>query len=129
MSSSKGRSIAAWVLVVALAVMFLLAALGKLTGAATPMFEAWGYPSWFAVLIGAAELAGAIGLLVPRTTRWAAVGLVLVMLGAVFTHVTNGEGAQVLRPLIFLGGLAAVLLLRSGSAGGRSRGSSPLQVS
>lgn len=116
MSSSKGRVIAAWVLVVALAALYLLAALGKLTGASTPMFEAWGYPAWFAVLIGIAELAGAIGLLIPKTTRWAALGLAAVMLGAVFTHVTNGEGAQVLRPLIFLGGLAAVWLLRSGSS-------------
>ena len=35
MSASKGRAIAAWVLVVALAVLFLLAAVGKLTGQAT----------------------------------------------------------------------------------------------
>ena len=102
MSSSKGRVIAAWVLVVVFAVLFLLAAAGKLTGAATPMFEGWGYPAWFALLIGVAELAGAVGLLVPKTTRWAILGLAVVMLGAVFTHVGNGEGAQVLRPLIFL---------------------------
>ena len=118
MSSSKGRVIAAWVLVVALAALFMLAALGKLTGAATPMFEAWGYPAWFALLIGVAELAGAIGLLIPRTMRWAILGLGLVMLGAVFTHLANGEGAQVLRPLIFLGGLAAIWLLRPRAAGG-----------
>ena len=122
MSASRGRVIAAWVLIVALAVLFMLAAVGKLTGAATPMFEGWGYPAWFALLIGVAELAGAIGLLIPRTTRWAAVGLGLIMLGAVFTHLTNGEGAQVLRPLIFLGGLVAIWLLRSrasGAAGGQ----------
>ncbi|MFQ5526754.1 MAG: DoxX family protein [Thermoanaerobaculia bacterium] len=66
-------------------------------------------------LIGVVELAGAIGLLIPKTTRWAAVGLVAVMLGAAYTHVSNGEGVQVLRPLIFMGGLAAILLLKRGS--------------
>ena len=118
MSSSKGRWIAVWVLSVVLAVLFLLAASGKLTGAATPMFAGWGYPAWFALLIGVAELAGAIGLLIPMTRRWAALGLILVMLGAVFTHLTNGEGAQVLRPLIFLGGLVAIWLLHSRAPGG-----------
>ena len=117
MSRSKGRVVASWVLVVALASLFLLAAVGKLTGAAVPMFEAWGYPAWFAYAIGVCELAGAIGLLVPKTTRWAVLGLAAILLGALFTHVMNGEGAQVLRPLIFLGGLAAVWMLRPGSAG------------
>lgn len=110
------RTISSWILIVIMAALFLMAALGKLTGAATPMFEAWGYPAWFAMLIGIAELAGAIGLLIPKTTRWAAVGLVAVMLGAAYTHVSNGEGAQVLRPLVFMGGLAAILLLRRSSS-------------
>ena len=109
------KAISSWILIAVFAVLFVLASLGKLTGQATGMFESWGYPAWFATFIGVAELAGAIGLLIPKTTRWAAVGLALVMLGAAFTHVTNGEGAQVLRPLIFLGGLSAIVLLRRDS--------------
>ena len=106
------RTISSWILVIVLACLFALSALGKLTGAASPMFEGWGYPAWFALLIGCAELAGAIGLLVPKTTRWAVYGLSAVMIGAAFTHLSNGEGMQVLRPLIFLGGLWAIWLLR-----------------
>ncbi len=83
------------------AVAFALAALGKLTGAATPMFEGWGYPAWFALLIGVLELAGAIGLLIPGMTRFAIYGLTAILVGAAYTHIANGEGLQVLRPLVF----------------------------
>ena len=109
------RTISSWILIVVLAALFVGAGLGKLTGAATPMFASWGYPAWFALLIGIAELAGAIGLLIPKTTRWAVIGLAGVMLGAVYTHAAAGEGAQVLRPLIFLGALATIWLLRRDS--------------
>ncbi len=109
------RIVSSWILIVVLALLFVGAALGKLTGAATPMFEAWGYPAWFALFIGVAELAGAIGLVIPKTTRWAIYGLTAVMLGAAYTHLANGEGAQVLRPLIFLGGLWAIWFLKRGS--------------
>ncbi len=102
MSPAQIRRIFSWVLAVLLAVGFLLAAAGKLTGAAVPMFEGWGYPTWFAMLIGILELAGAVGLLVPKTTRYAVYGLTVIMLGAMYTHLVNDEGGQVVRPIIFL---------------------------
>jgi putative oxidoreductase len=37
----------------------------------------------FTVFLGAAELAGAIGLAVGVLTQWAAIGLILLMLGAI----------------------------------------------
>jgi uncharacterized membrane protein YphA (DoxX/SURF4 family) len=76
------------------------------------MFEGWGYAAWFATLIGVLELAGAIGLIVPRTTRWAILGLTAIMLGAAYTHLANGEGVQVVRPLVFLAGLWGLWFLR-----------------
>ncbi len=112
MAVSRAGNVTSWVLAILLAVAFLIAALGKLTGAAVPMFERWGYPAWFATLIGVAELAGAVGLLVPRVTRWAALGLGAVMLGAAYTHLSAGEGLEVLRPLVFLALLAVVWWLR-----------------
>ena len=101
MEASKVRTILSWVLVVLLAALFAGSALAKLTGAATEMFAGWGYPAWFATVIGIAELAGAIGLLIPRTMRCAVYGLTIVMLGAAYTHLANGEGLQVLRPIAF----------------------------
>ncbi len=101
MNLSKARIIIGWILAVLLALGFLAAA-AKLTGAATQTFAHWGYPAWFATLIGILELAGAIGILIPKTTRPAVLGLTVIMFGAVYTHLTNHEGIQVLRPLIFL---------------------------
>lgn len=108
--------IASWIVLVLMALGFILASLGKLTGAATPAFTNWGYPAWFATFIGAAELAGAIGLLIPKTTRYAVFGLTLVMIGAGYTHLANGEGLQVLRPIMFLALLWVGLWLRQMAA-------------
>jgi membrane protein required for beta-lactamase induction len=44
---SKVRTIVSWVLVVLLALAYLAAAAGKLTGAANRMFAHWGYAAWF----------------------------------------------------------------------------------
>ena len=118
MEPSKIRIGAGWVLVVLLAAAFLLSGLGKLTGAAAPMFANWGYPAWFATLIGVLEMAGAIGLLVPRLTRLAILGLTGIMLGAAYTHLSAGEGLQVLRPLIFVALLWAIWWLRQRRSAG-----------
>lgn len=60
------------------------------------MFAHWAYPAWFATLIGVLELTGAVGLLIPRTTRYAVLGLTVIMSGAAYTHLANHEGIQVL---------------------------------
>jgi uncharacterized membrane protein YphA (DoxX/SURF4 family) len=124
LNDSKGRVIAGWVIAVLLAAGYGAAALGKLTGAQNAMFEGWGYAAWFAMLIGVVELLGAIGLLVPRTTRFAILGLTLVMAGAFYTHVANGEMAQIVRPGVFTALLWILWWLRgfglsSGSDSGR----------
>jgi uncharacterized membrane protein YphA (DoxX/SURF4 family) len=112
MAASKARQIGGSVLVAAVAALFLLAGVGKLTGAGAEMFAGWGYPAWFATVIGVLEVAGGLGLLIPSTSRWAVLGLSGIMLGAVYTHLVAGEGWQVLRPLLFLGMLWLVWRLR-----------------
>jgi uncharacterized membrane protein YphA (DoxX/SURF4 family) len=115
MSSSRARALSSWILVVLLAVLYASAALWKVSGGQAEIFTAWGYPAWFALVIGVLELAGAVGLLIPRTTHWAVFGLTGIMLGAVYTHLANGEGFQVLRPLVFLAMLWVAWLLRRGN--------------
>lgn len=65
--------------------------------------------------IGAAELAGAIGVLIPALTRispgltsWAAYGLMTVMICAVGYHLMLFQGVMLL-PSIILGALAGVV--------------------
>lgn len=43
----------------------------------------------FTVFLGAAELAGAIALVAGILTRWAALGLIVVMLGAIYKKVVE----------------------------------------
>ncbi|MBC7298968.1 MAG: DoxX family protein [Demequina sp.] len=66
--------------------------------------------------IGAAEVAGALGLILPAVTgiaTWlvptAAVGLVIVMAGAVRRHVIIGEGVKGAMPALTLGILALIV--------------------
>lgn len=51
-------------------------------------FSELGLPSWFGYFIGIAEVAGAIGLLVRKLFTPAALGLIVIMLGAVHYHLT-----------------------------------------
>jgi putative oxidoreductase len=53
--------------------------------------ESIGMPVPFTVFLGAAELAGAIALVVGFLVRCAALGLILVMLGAIYMKVVKWQ--------------------------------------
>lgn len=85
-SSRRSRSIT--VLSAVVAVAFFGVGAAKLIGA-EPMvgsFERFGFTMAFMRFIGAAEVAGAVGLFLPRLAPLAAVGLVMVTGGAVVQH-------------------------------------------
>ena len=88
-STSKIVNVVLWVLQIAAAGMFLMVGFLKLSGNAqlVGLFEAIGLGQWFRYLTGALEVAGAILLLIPRTSGLAALMLAGVMVGAVVTHV------------------------------------------
>jgi putative oxidoreductase len=73
-----------WAAQLALAAFFAAAAVPKLPGAhtAVTMFGQIGAGPWLRYLVGAAELAGAAGLLIPRLAGLAAAGLAADMAGA-----------------------------------------------
>jgi uncharacterized membrane protein YphA (DoxX/SURF4 family) len=74
------------------------------------MFQRWGYPDNFYLVIGAVEMAAALALLVPRTRRLASVTLLVVMAGALVTHVVYRE-ARFTSPLVFMVVYAAILFI------------------
>lgn len=84
----RALTVALWVLQVLLAAVFLSAAFTKLSGdpAQVEGFEAIGFGQWFRYLTGVCELAGAIGLLVPRLCGLAAIALVGLMACATLTN-------------------------------------------
>ena len=53
-------------------------------------FASVGFPAWLAYVVVAMELAGGALLLAGVATRWAALALVPVMLGAASVHWANG---------------------------------------
>jgi putative oxidoreductase len=112
----RTRTLVAWGAALALAALFTASGAAKLANAdaATGVpydeqFEAWGLPGWFARAVGLAEVAGAVGLLVPRLRSMAAAGLTAVMVGAVGTHLANAEAAAAPVPAVL--GLALVGLV------------------
>ncbi len=94
-------------LAVLMSLMFLPPALFKLTDffLAVQFFTTWGIPLWMMHFIGASELAGIIGLLVPRTRPAAAFALFLLMIGGFVTHVTHGEYFFAVMPVVYGAGL------------------------
>ena len=88
--TSPGRrtNTALWALQVLLALFFVMAAVPKLLGAtaAVESFDDIGLGQWFRYLVGAVELAGAVGLVTRRWTGLAALGLAGVMVGATITN-------------------------------------------
>lgn len=84
----RGPHIALWVIQILLAAFFVMAAAPKLGGQhdAVESFAKIGFGQWFRYLTGSCELAGAIGLLIPRLSGVAAIGLVGLMIGATLTN-------------------------------------------
>jgi putative oxidoreductase len=89
--ATRGRAlnVMLWVLQVLLALQFAMAGLAKVGGdpAMVEMFATIGIGQWFRYLVGALELAGAVGVLIPRLSGLAALGLVCLMAGATATNV------------------------------------------
>lgn len=77
-----------WTVQILLAVVFVAVAVPRLIGTAATVetFEQIGMGQWLRYVTGAAELAGAIGLLIPRLAGLAAIGLTGVMIGATVTN-------------------------------------------
>lgn len=94
-----------------LSVMFLVPASFKLLNVsiAVEHFATWGIPIWMMHVIGGSELAGAIGLLIPRTRPAAAFALFLLMIGGLLTHLTHGEYVFAVMPIAYGAGLSLLV--------------------
>ena len=114
----RGLHIALWVAQVVLSAIFGSAGIMKTTMPIAALVQnglAWAgdVPVWLVRAIGACELAGAMGLILPSATRikpeltpLAALGLLAIMVLAMGFHILRGE-PQVVPMTMALGGLAA----------------------
>ncbi|MBW0104910.1 DoxX family protein [Pseudonocardia sp. KRD291] len=99
----RAASVALWVGQILVAASLLFASVPKVTldPMAVEGFAAIGFSATGTLIIGLLEIAGAIGLLVPRLTGLAALCTVALMIGAVIvTVVFMGAALAVLPALI-----------------------------
>jgi uncharacterized membrane protein len=117
-SRNRGRAanVALWALRALralLAPVFAMAGLAKLGGvpAMVEMFATIGVGQWFRYVVGALEISGAVGVLIPRLSGPAALGLVCLMAGATLTNLFV-LGASPLLPIGLL--VAGAVVARGG---------------
>ena len=87
-----------------LALIVGAAGIAKLKG--VPMvhqsFAVLGLPFWFGYFIGAAEVAGAVGLFIHRLSGHAALGLAIIGVGVVYFHLVNTPISQGVPAIVVL---------------------------
>jgi hypothetical protein len=118
-SKNQTRTGAAlWTVQIVLAVIFLLAGGAKLAMPVDELAKQGPFSAGFLRFIGLAEVAGALGLILPGLLRvresltpLAASGLVIIMIGASVSTVAIGQPAAAIVPVI-VGALAVFVARR-----------------
>ena len=116
--NDKARTIGYWVATGLLAFAFAAGGLGDLSRSPEVMegMTHLGYPAYFATILGAWKVLGAIALLVPRFPRlkeWAYAGIIFDLTGAAASHAASGDSVgKVITPLVLVAIAAASWALR-----------------
>jgi putative oxidoreductase len=99
-----------------LALMFLMAGFGKVTGSKMHVeaFTHWKLPQWFRVVTGLVELAGAVllivGYWVPSSAKAGALLLAVTGIGGILTHIRVKDSFKDTAMILFLAILSFVVL-------------------
>lgn len=107
--TSRAANIVTWVFQVVLGLLFIGGGMAKLFGdaAMVDLFDEIGAGAWLMYLVGACEVAGGIGLMIPRLCGLAAAALSALIVGAIVTNVVIVDESPVL-PIVYLIVLAAI---------------------
>ena len=100
-----------WSFITLMAVQFLAAGIGKLTGDWNNMFMKWGYSPSFAYIIGFIEVAAVVALFIPKTRKWAILVLIISMIGAAITHLLNSQSSRIIHNIILIVILSGIYYL------------------
>jgi uncharacterized membrane protein YphA (DoxX/SURF4 family) len=108
------KEILLWLITLFLALICLRSGLLKMTGNIFWVrdFHRWGYPDWFRLVVGIAELISMLLLLFPRLASYGASLFAVVMLGAIFTHATHNETSRLPFNLLLLTFSLVILFAR-----------------
>jgi uncharacterized membrane protein YphA (DoxX/SURF4 family) len=86
-----------WVIALFLAYVFGKQGLAKFsdTSGWAQAFRLWHFPVWFRICVGVAEIAAALLLLTRQTASGGAVAIIVIMIGAMGTHIWWQHPGQV----------------------------------
>ena len=106
--------IGTWLPAILLALIFVPQGWSKFNDASgwAVAFRHWGYPDWFRMMIGVIELSAVALLLLGRTAAFGAILIIIVMLGAMATHVIFDGGRHLTSEVVPLVLSSIVLVLR-----------------
>ncbi|AUX44927.1 hypothetical protein SOCE26_063970 [Sorangium cellulosum] len=116
--NDKARTIGYWIATGLLGFAFAAGGLADLSGSPQVLegMAHLGYPAYFATLLGAWKVLGAIALFAPRFPRlkeWAYAGIFFDLTGAAVSHAAVGDAAgKVITPLVLVAVAAASWALR-----------------
>jgi hypothetical protein len=110
----KKLTITYWAITVLMGAFILLGALIDISRSpdALAFIEHLGYPAYFVPFIGVVKLLGVIAVLIPgfpKLKEWAYAGLVFDTGGAIFSHLSSGDGPNKWGPAL----LALILVTLS----------------
>jgi uncharacterized membrane protein YphA (DoxX/SURF4 family) len=110
---ARFANVATWVVQVVLGLLFVGGGMAKLFGDAVmvDLFDEIGAGAWLMYFVGACEVAGGIGLMIPRLCGWAAAALGALIVGAIVTNVVIVDENPAL-PIVYLIVLAAITYRR-----------------
>ena len=102
------------VLVTIISLMLLYSSMLKLVGfpGMEESFLVWGYSKAFMIIVGIVELALSILIFVEKTRKIGLTGLVFLMIGALFTHITHDQYEEIYTAvfLLVIGSCSFVLM-------------------
>jgi uncharacterized membrane protein YphA (DoxX/SURF4 family) len=111
---NRAAMIAAWVLQLLLGLAIAGGGVLKLSGdpAMVEMFDDIGAGQWLRLVIGLLEVAGGVGLIVPRVRALAAFCLLVLLLGATVTNKIVLDTSPLVSLVLAVVALAILLLRR-----------------
>ncbi len=113
---SKTRSVIVWICIALATLGFGAAGIAKIMGVEQVhmSFAIMGLPVWFGYFIGACEALGAVGLWIRKLSFYAASGLLIIMLGAIYFHLRFDEIPTAIPAVVLSALLINIMFARIG---------------
>lgn len=110
----KRTKTAYWIVTVIMSALILLGAIIDVikSDETVAFIKHLGYPEYFIRFIGVLKILGIVAILIPiskRIKEWAYAGLVFDIVGAIFSHLSSGDGIEAWLPAT----IAILLVLSS----------------